>query len=310
MEKEELVIRPEKKPFQLVPWTTGVGAGMAFGTFGELLQGQVGEEQADFLVTLPIDQYSYALFVADERLHDVHTFPPEKHKAYMLACRILKHYGLPPGGRLILQSELPPGKGLASSSADLVATAKAISSCFHVQIDAVLLATLMCQIEPSDGVMYPGSVTFHHRQGMLREFFGLLPLLTVVAIDEGGALDTIEFNRRRLPYSVREMQEYRHLLAVLSHAIRHHDLSRIGQVATRSAVMNQARNPKRMLNACIAVCKDIDGLGVVAAHSGTCLGILLSADVGSSAQIEQAHRALSPLGYVVSEYHSFRGFCE
>jgi uncharacterized protein involved in propanediol utilization len=299
----------EKKPFQLVPWTEGVGAGRAFGTFGELLQGHLGEEQTDFLVTLPIDQYSYALFVADGRLHDVHIFPAEKHKAHVLARRILAQYALPPGGRLILQSELPMGKGLASSSADLVATAKAIGSCFHLQIDAVLLATLMCQIEPSDGVMYPGVVTFHHRQGMLREFFGVLPPLTIVGIDEGGALDTIEFNRRRLLCTARETEEYQHLLAVLSHAIRQHDLARIGQVATRSAVMNQARNPKRMLDACIAVCKDIDGLGVVAAHSGTCLGILLPGDTGSPAQIQQAHRALAHLGYVVREYHSFRGFC-
>src|SRR5258708_7380164 len=122
-------------------------------------------------------------------LPDVLVFPPEKQKAQMLARQILEQYALPPGGRLILQSELTIGKGLASSSVDLVATTKAISSCFHVQVDAAVLATLMCQIEPSDGVMYPGAVTFHHRQGLLREFFGVLPPLTILGIDEGGALD-------------------------------------------------------------------------------------------------------------------------
>jgi uncharacterized protein involved in propanediol utilization len=305
------VKRSEQQPFQLVPWTEGVGVGRAFGTFGELLQGQLGEEQTDFLVTLPIDRYSYAIFVADGMLPDVLVFPPEKQKSQMLARRILAQYALPPGGRLILQSELPIGKGLASSSADLVATTKAISSCFHLQVDAAVLAILMCQIEPSDGVMYPGAVTFHHRQGLLREFFGVLPPLTILGIDEGGALDTMEFNRRRTPFTTREADEYQHLLVVLSRALRQRDFSRIGQVATRSAVMNQARNPKQLLDMCIAVCKDIDGLGVVAAHSGTCLGILLPTDgPGISAQVRQAHHALSQFRHTVREYHSFCRFCE
>src|SRR6266704_6865331 len=96
--------------------TEKVGTGMAFGTFGELLQGRLSEEHGDFLVTLPISRYSYAIFVADPTCQDVTVFPPEKQKSKMLACLLLEHSALPYGGRLILQSELPVGKGLASSS--------------------------------------------------------------------------------------------------------------------------------------------------------------------------------------------------
>lgn len=283
------------------------GTGMAFGTFGELLQGRLSEEQGDFLVTLPISRYSYAIFVADPTCQDVTVFPPEKQKSKALASLILEHSDLPHGGRLILQSELPVGKGLASSSADLVATARAISSCFHVPIASSLLAMLMCQIEPSDGVMYPGVVAFHHRQGRLHESLGMLPALTIVGIDEGGELDTVQFNTIPKEFTRTEEVEYHHLLEVLSGALSQQDVSLIGQVATRSAVLNQKRNLKQTLDEVLAICQEIGGLGVVAAHSGTCLGILLSPDEPNYYyQIQAVQNSLARITKAVSIYHSFQ----
>lgn len=51
-------------------------------------------------------------------------------------------------------------------------------------------------VEPTDGVMYPGVVVFEHRAVRLRAELGTLPPLTVVAVDEGGHLDTVAHNRR------------------------------------------------------------------------------------------------------------------
>ena len=283
------------------------GTGMAFGTFGELLQGRLWEEQEEFLVTLPISRYSYAIYVADPTCQDVTVFPPEKQKSRMLARLLLERSALPHGGRLILQSELPVGKGLASSSADLVATARAISSCFHLPISSSLLATLMCRIEPSDGVMYPGVVSFYHRQGHLREFLGMLPPLTIVGIDEGGEVDTLQFNTVPKAFTHTEELEYQHLLEVLSDAIRQQDVRLIGQVATRSAVLNQKLNPKRMLSKVMTLCQEVSGLGVVTAHSGTCLGILLSPDEPNyHSHVQMAQDSLAKLTGAVSIYHSFQ----
>jgi len=287
--------------------TGQVGTGMAFGTFGELLQGHLWEEREDFLVTLPISRYSYAIFVADPTCQDMTVFPPEKQKSKMLACLLLERYALPHGGRLILQSELPVGKGLASSSADLVATARAISSCFRLPLPLSLLATLMCHIEPSDGVMYPGVVSFYHRQGRLREFLGMMPPLTIVGIDEGGEVDTLQFNTVPKAFTRTEELEYQDLLEVLSDAIRQQDVHLIGQVATRSAVLNQKLNPKQTLGEVMALCQEVGGLGVVTAHSGTCLGILFSPDEPKyHSHVQMAQDALAKLTGAVSIYHSFQ----
>src|SRR4029079_11819053 len=101
---------------------------------------------------------------------------------------------------LELESNIPIGKGLASSSADLVATARAIDDCFKLGMSEEILKMFLRQIEPTDGVMYPGVVSFYHRQVQLREFLGQLPGLTIVSIDEGGEVDTVEFNKIPKPF--------------------------------------------------------------------------------------------------------------
>lgn len=284
-----------------------IGTGKAYGTFGELLQGRLREGALDFLVTFPIARYSYATFVPDADSTSVSVFPPYKHKARRLATMLLQQYAPGSGGRLTINSALPTGKGLASSSADLVATARAISSCLHIPLPPHQIARLMCDIEPSDGVMYPGAVAFYHRHGLLRDFLGFLPPLTVVGIDEGGKLDTVQFNRIAKPFTYADEDEYRSLLETLTIAIRQQDIRTIGQVTTRSAVLNQKLNPKHMLHDMIAICQEIDGLGVVVAHSGTYLGILLSREAQHYQEhIQLAYRSLSQLTDTISLFHSFQ----
>src|SRR5207302_1757315 len=98
------------------------GKGKAFGTFGELLQGRLDNSDGDFLVTFPIARYSHATFATDPKSAAVIVYPPYKYKSQKLADMILEYYALPKGGILVLESDIPVGKGLASSSADLVAT--------------------------------------------------------------------------------------------------------------------------------------------------------------------------------------------
>src|SRR5919197_4674416 len=95
-----------------------VGHGRCCGSFGELLQGALPGEDLDFLVTLPIRRWSHATFRASPEYGELCVMPPEKTKAREAAQRTLAMCGLPPGGRLTVTSQLPEGKGLASSTAD------------------------------------------------------------------------------------------------------------------------------------------------------------------------------------------------
>lgn len=254
---------------------TCVGFGRCCGTFGELLQGVVSEDKRKFLVTLPITQCSTARFTVLFDADDIYVFPEHKQKARKLAKQLIHRLGMRVGGVLCLQSTLAEGKGCASSSADMVASAYAIQSALGGSITPSSLARLMASIEPSDGVMYPGVVAFYHREGTLHRFLGNLPSLVIVALDEGGLIDTIEFNSNPLSFRKTEIREYEKMLANMEKAVASQRLADIGAIATHSAIMNQQILPKIHLDLMLDLCKQYEALGVVAAHSGTYLGLLL-----------------------------------
>lgn len=254
-----------------------IGKGLAFGTFGELLQG-VGTDNQDFLVTLPINRYSTALFLSVPYQSTLTVSPSQKCKAERLATLILQHYDLPIGGILELESTIPVGKGLASSSADLVATARAIDNCFGLHMSVEQMQFFLRQVEPTDGVMYEGIVAFYHRNVALCRPLGHLPELVIVSLDEGGEVDTVEFNKQPKLFAHKEKEEYDQLLEKVAYAISEQDLHAVGEVAQRSAILNQRLHRKHYLEQVIDICQKVKGLGVIVAHSGPCLGILLSPD--------------------------------
>ncbi|MFC4496349.1 kinase [Streptomyces ovatisporus] len=251
------------------------GTGTAFGTFGELLQGVLPEDGGDFLVTLPVARWSMATFRQDAGVGGIGVRPAHKKKALQLARMIAEEERRPVRGVLTVSSVIPEGKGLASSSADLVATARAMASTLRTPMPPCRIERLLARIEPTDGVLYPAIVAFHHRAVRLRAVLGTLPAMTVVGIDEGGAVDTVAYNRIPKSFSTAQSHEYARLLDRLSYAVPRHDLAEVGQVATRSALMNQPFRYKRSLDPMLEICRDVGGLGVAVGHSGTTLGILL-----------------------------------
>ncbi|GLZ39378.1 kinase [Actinokineospora sp. NBRC 105648] len=276
------------------------GVSTAFGTFGELLQGALPEADGDFLVTLPIARWSIATFRTDPESVELQVRPAGKRKALRLARMILADAGETSGGLLTIDSGIPEGKGLASSSADLVATARAVANALGLPMPAHRVEELLGRIEPTDGVLYPGIVAFYHRRVRLHSFLGSLPPMAVVGIDEGGTVDTVAFNRIPKPFTAADRRDYASLLDRVTAAVRDGDLDTIGEVATRSAEMNQVLRPKRTLPALQRICAEVGGLGVVNAHSGTTLGILLDTRAPESRVrvAEAAKKCLSLAGNV------------
>ncbi|MFI5799708.1 kinase [Streptomyces sp. NPDC051677] len=251
------------------------GVGRAFGTFGELLQGVLPESGEHFMVTLPVAVWATATFAYEPGASSVDVAPAHKRKAARLAQAALRAAGRPGGGRLRIGSDLPEGKGMASSSADLVATARAVAAAVGVTFAPADIESLLRGIEPSDGVMYDEMVAFSHREVRLRERLGTVPAMTVIAYDEGGQVDTIGYNRTTTAPGAAETREYARLLDQAREAIHHADLGALGRVATRSAELNARHTSRPALPVLQRICREIDGLGVACAHSGTMLGILL-----------------------------------
>ncbi|MEU9075417.1 kinase [Kitasatospora sp. NPDC004745] len=284
------------------------GTGSAPGTFGELLQGVTAEERLDFLVTLPIDAGATATFTAEPGAGTVTVHPPHKHRAARLVRLMLDAYGFAGGGRLRLSGGLPEGRGLASSSADLVATARAVGEALGVPVGPAVIEDFLRRIEPTDGVMYDGVVSFYHRQVRLRELLGPLSPMVIVGVEEGGAIDTLGFNRRPKPFTRAHRLEYDELLERVSEAVRTDDLPTVGRVATRSALLNEHLQPKRLLHRMIGLSEEFDALGVAVAHSGTALGVLVAeSDPECARKVAELRTRAAALAGHTTLYRSWRG---
>ncbi|MGY2113026.1 GHMP family kinase ATP-binding protein [Nocardia gipuzkoensis] len=284
-----------------------VGVGSAFGSCGELLQGVTAESDRDFLVTLPIARGAVAVFEPHPHRHTVSVVPAHKTKSGTLARALLARSTVLRGGVLTLLGDLPEGKGLASSTADLVATARAVADAEGREIGAAEIETELRRIEPSDGVMYPGAVAFYHREVRLLAMLGALPPLTIVTGDEGGRVDTIAFNRCRPAFTAAAKREYSALLAELTAAVARGDVTAIGAVATRSAELSTALRSRPHLDATIGAARTLGAAGVVVAHSGTTTGILLDeADPALPAKITAAQHVCAGFATAVTVHRTWR----
>jgi uncharacterized protein involved in propanediol utilization len=252
-----------------------VCSGLSFGSFGELLQGTLPDGHGEFLVTVPIECRAVAQFFPSCEHGVIEVFPRWKTKSLELARRLLQRHSNRVGGRLYLRSEIPCGKGLSSSSADLVASARAIEAHLGVELPLDELCRSLSEVEPTDGVMFSDSVSYFHVKGALLERLGSLGHVEILSLDEGGYVDTLECHRRgAYQYTLAQQREFRSLLDQLRLGFARNALDEIGAVATRSAQINQAFNPKRHLELMLGACRDTGGAGLITTHSGTCLGIL------------------------------------
>ncbi|MFB6560157.1 MULTISPECIES: kinase [unclassified Streptomyces] len=283
----------------------GSGSGSAFGTFGELLQGALPHPQGDFLVTFPLARWATARFHPSPGRPGVQVRPAHKAKSRRVAEAVLAALGTADGGLLEVAGDLPEGKGLASSSADLVATVRAVGAAHGREFTPAETEDFLRGIEPADGVMYDEIVAFHHREVRLGRRLGVLPPLTVVAHDEGGQVDTVAHNRGARAIDAADREEYALLLDRLTDAVARGDLQEVGAVATRSAEMNARRRRRAGFAELHALCREVDGLGLVLAHSGTMLGVLLEAnDPALAGKTEHIRAGCAALGGEVSVHRS------
>lgn len=247
---------------------------IAPGTCGELVQGFI--DGAHFLVTCPVDLHSKVSVTLYEEAIGVHG-PADCSKAIEAIGRTLADLGAPSVGvELRIESDLPRGKGMASSTADVAGAIAATGLVLGVSVPPETVARIAASIEPSDGIMFPGIVVCDHRQGRLIENLGEAPAIDIVALDFGGTVDTVDFNRvdRSAKFAAFATQ-FRDCLAMARQGILFADLSLLGAAATASSRINQSILYKRHLDSVLDYAQSIHAAGVNVAHSGTLIGLLL-----------------------------------
>lgn len=225
------------------------------GTCGELAQGFYRGEP--ILITCPIEKFSTAV-VSDE-WSGVDGLGA---KSLLMLEKVLRLCGvckLPFGVRLT--SELPAGKGMASSSADMAAVAQAVAKFFGRELSPDTLGRLCAEVEPTDGIFYSGVVAMNPLTGRLIRRLKVQEAFQVAVFDYGGTVDTLKLNRRsdfQIPALVDDGIDF--------------------ALTEKSAQANQSILPKRGLIELMDFAKTIGAVGVNVAHSGTVAGIFFRED--------------------------------
>lgn len=296
------------------------------GSCGELVQGTLGE--SDFHITWPVNRYSVVSArptsgevsitgksgrtIKEGRIINAGTGQAKDaarldhaslEKTALAVTKAIEKVraglDLEVGVRIEVESELAPGKGMASSTADIASAIVAVNVLFDKAIDAKQIAEVALSVEPTDGTFFEGIVAFDHLKGRFFEEIGDAPPIDVVVLEPPQTLDTIAFNREKLAANNDLFVKEAYEMAVSG--IRDFNLKLIGEAATLSAMLNQSRLLKPELNDVIALSRRKGALGVNVAHSGTVMGILVERGFGDKMFSKVSHYV--PKGwqaYVVS----------
>lgn len=266
----------------------------AFGTCGELVQGCIDGQ--NFMITFPLALHSHAeaKFISGGKIIIKPTYKKKAAKAAEILINYLKKIDLidkEVGVSLNIESDLIEGKGMASSSADIVAVCRAVAKLCNYPITPWQISKISVSIEPSDGVMYESSVVYDFFEGKLLQEVGPIMPMRLVTIDFGGTVDTVNF--KRVSYSQEEEKQIFKAYDLAMRGIRSGNIKLLGEATTISALVNQRRHYKRELNNIINLIPKLEAHGVAIAHSGSIMSLLFDSE--SQDKIELAKSKLEGL---------------
>ncbi|WP_213989533.1 GHMP kinase [Sodalis sp. dw_96] len=239
---------------------------------GELIQGWIAGGEK--LISCPIDWYSEVEVSEGEPAAD------ERPLSRRMLQQVIDYFGhqqgeIPPL-RIDCRSTIPLAKGLASSTADIAATAVATARYLHRALDERQLADLCLRLEPTDSTVFRALTLFDHHYGTCHIAYPWLPALDILILESADTLTTAAFHRRINKDSVRQQGErLDSAWQMFQTACRSESRRRLGEATTLSAAASDLYLPKPAFNALLRVVERHDLFGLNVAHSGTVVGLLL-----------------------------------
>ncbi|MES2731260.1 MAG: hypothetical protein V4714_05910 [Bacteroidota bacterium] len=252
---------------------------------GEFMQGQ--SSAGDFLVSGCSSQHFYSTATLSNSIEPQLDLPPKAAQAFTLflqkhaslafrqeavfplaACQAAELQGL----SLSVQSNIPPGKGLSSSSADVLSVLVVLNTYFQQPFDESKLYQLAALIEPTDPCLSINTVLFDQSQGRIMQSIPMPPL-GVIYFDSMPAVqvDTIRLSLVR-NYSNTDQIIFGSLLTDFIQAAEKGNYPALFNSMSASAMRNQSYLPLPGFAHWLAFAQKHQA-GVFIAHSGTILGL-------------------------------------
>jgi uncharacterized protein involved in propanediol utilization len=249
-------------------------SGVCHGTLGELYQGplRAGTEPDIAIVSFPVDRHSWTHFTEGT---EPPCAPPLGEKAALAARLFLEHFGLTlPPGRWSAHSDLRVGVGMASSTADIVATLRCLFRLFALPYDRDVVLGILAAVERADSVFLEEFALYlSGRHRMVRRLGTDIGFHTAY-ISEPGTVDTTAVTDLLLAHYRRHGEEYERCLTDLLKGFASGDPAAVARAATASATLSQSVLPKTTFDSMLGHQERFGADGIFVAHTGCLIGYL------------------------------------
>lgn len=239
---------------------------------GELIQGWIlGSEK---LISCPVGLYSTVEVRAGKPADD------ERPLTRAMVNQLLALWEFPVEWsqqlRINLHSPIPVAKGMASSTADIAATAVATARYFDKTLTEQALAQLCVNLEPTDSTPFRQMTLFDHYQGHALTVGSEQPELDILVLESPLTLQTADYHRldrqaallAGAPQLAQAWQKARQACETGCARL-------LGEAATLSAIASQQILPKPGFQRVLDIVERFALYGVSIAHSGSVMGLML-----------------------------------
>lgn len=259
--------------------------GICPASCGEFVQGILDKDE--YLSSYAIDLYSTA--EVEEKLKDINIGPSKSRRAIE---KVFERFNLPiresKNISLNIHSEIPVGKGMASSTADIGATMVATLGLIKKNLTSEEISYIASTIEPTDSTYIEKNVVFNPLNGEVIKYLGNIKNSKVVILEPNKTLDTMKI--RNTPnykdIKIQNKEIINEAFYLLEEGIKNNDLSLVGRAATLSSLANENIDKKEGLKEIIEISQNYGAYGVNIAHSGTVIGILMDKSMNDKRLIE------------------------
>ncbi|ENL8726039.1 L-threonine kinase [Citrobacter amalonaticus] len=239
---------------------------------GELIQGWImGSEK---LISCPVDWYSTVEVSTGSPLAD------ERPLSRAMVNRLLEHWDYPAhlsqDIRVSIHSTIPIAKGMASSTADIAATAVATAQHLGHQLDESTLAQLCVSLEPTDSTVFQQLTLFDHNDASTQIPCDAQPALDLLVLESPQTLRTADYHRIPRQAGLHAgAPALKRAWEKVQEACAEQNPYRMGEAATLSAIASQMLLPKPDFDALLSLVEECGLYGVNVAHSGSVVGLML-----------------------------------
>lgn len=259
--------------------------GICPASCGEFVQGVLDNEE--YLSSYAINLFSVATL--EEGKEIIHKGPSKSRRAMEL---VFENFGLPVDETknisLNIKSQIPVGKGMASSTADIGATIKATLSMLNKTLTGEEISKLAVKIEATDSLLLNQHSIFNPLTADIKKYLGGINDAKVVILEPNDILDTklIRMTPNYKMYKMQNKEIIKKSFELLDEGLAKNDLNLIGKACTYSGLANENIHKKPFLEKIIDISDKYGCYGVNIAHSGTVIGILMHKEMDDIKLIE------------------------